>query len=93
MTRCCSARGLSTSTKLARTVHGFADAALAELARESIRGSAAPSDVRERLLRGVDDWLAPTPPPPPPLIMQVITNPAVIMQFITDPRGDHASHG
>ena len=43
----------------ARTVHGFDDAALAGLARDSIRGSAAPSDIRERLLRGVDDWLAP----------------------------------
>ncbi len=48
--------------EMARTVHGFDDAALAEIARDSIRGSAAPSEVRERLLRGVDDWLAPTPP-------------------------------
>ena len=43
--------------ELARHVHGFDDAALAELARASIRGSAAPSDVRERLLRGIDNWL------------------------------------
>ena len=47
----------------ARTVHGFDDAALAGLARDSIRGSAAPSEIRERLLRGVDDWLAPPPAP------------------------------
>ena len=44
--------------ELARSVHGFEDAALAELARDSIRSSAAPSDIRERLLRGVDAWLA-----------------------------------
>lgn len=36
---------------------GFDDAELAELARMSIRGSAAPSDVRKRLLAGVDAWL------------------------------------
>jgi adenosine deaminase len=41
----------------ARTVHGFDDEALAELARCSVRGSAAPDDVRIRLLDGIDDWL------------------------------------
>ncbi len=44
--------------ELARTVHGFDDAELAELARASIRGSAAPALVRKRLLDGVDTWLA-----------------------------------
>ncbi len=33
-------------------------AELAELARPSIRASAAPEDVRKRLLAGVDAWLA-----------------------------------
>ncbi len=38
--------------------HGFSDAELAELARMSIRASCAPADVKERLLKGVEDWLA-----------------------------------
>jgi adenosine deaminase len=42
----------------AREVHGLDDAELAELARCSVRGSAAPADVRARLLAGIDDWLA-----------------------------------
>ena len=42
----------------ARSVHGFTDGELAELARCSVRASRAPDDVRDRLLRGVDDWLA-----------------------------------
>lgn len=42
----------------ARSVHGFSDAELADLARSSITGSAAPDDVRRRLLAGVDTWLA-----------------------------------
>jgi adenosine deaminase len=49
---------------VARHVHGFADAQLAELARCSVRASCAPSDVRQRLLGGIDAWLA-TPPSPP----------------------------
>ncbi|TDE00935.1 adenosine deaminase [Jiangella asiatica] len=47
----------------ARLVHGFEDAELAGLARGSIEGSAAPTDVRKRLLDGVDAWLASPPPP------------------------------
>jgi len=43
---------------IARRQHGFSDAELADLARLSILGSAAPSDVRSRLLGGIDDWLA-----------------------------------
>jgi adenosine deaminase len=43
---------------IARRQHGFSDADLATLARMSIQGSAAPSDVRHRLLAGVDAWLA-----------------------------------
>ena len=40
---------------------GFTDAELAALAASSIRISAAPDEVKERLLRGVRDWLAPLP--------------------------------
>ncbi len=46
----------------ARHAHGFDDVALAELARMSIRASAAPDDVRQQLLADVDAWLA-TPAP------------------------------
>ncbi len=42
----------------ARDVHGMDDAALAELARCSVRASAAPPDRRASLLRGIDGWLA-----------------------------------
>lgn len=41
----------------ARAVHGFTDAELAALARSSIEGSAAPADVKARMLAGVDAWL------------------------------------
>jgi adenosine deaminase len=44
--------------EIAREVHGFSDAELAELARTSIRGSAAPDGLRKSLLAGVDAWLA-----------------------------------
>ncbi|PNE31835.1 adenine deaminase [Streptomyces eurocidicus] len=50
---------LAAQYELAREHHGFTDPELAELARQSIRGSAAPPATRERLLRGVDEWLAP----------------------------------
>ncbi len=49
---------LTAQYELARGVHGFDDAQLAELARMSVRGSAAPSDIRAKLLTGIDDWLA-----------------------------------
>jgi len=49
--------------RLAREVHGLDDAALADLARSSLLGSRAPSDVRSRALADVDAWLA-TPPSP-----------------------------
>jgi adenosine deaminase len=54
---------LARQYELARDVHGFDDHELAELARYSIRGSAAPPDVRARLLGEVDEWLR-TPAPP-----------------------------
>jgi adenosine deaminase len=46
----------------AREVHGFDDVELAELARCSVRASAAPAEVRTRLLDGIDLWLALEPP-------------------------------
>jgi adenosine deaminase len=46
----------------ARTVHGFDDAALADLARSSIRASRASTTTKARLLAGVDGWLAASPP-------------------------------
>ncbi|MFF9159293.1 adenosine deaminase [Streptomyces longwoodensis] len=52
---------LAAQYELARRHHGFTDRELAELARQSIRGSAAPEDVRTKLLGGVDDWLAADP--------------------------------
>ncbi|MFC7218971.1 adenosine deaminase [Streptomyces polyrhachis] len=49
---------LAAQYELAREHHGFTDEELAELARQSLRASVAPDDVRERLLTGVDAWLA-----------------------------------
>ncbi|NHC15204.1 adenosine deaminase [Motilibacter sp. E257] len=49
---------LTAQYGLVRDVHGLDDAALAGLARSSITASFAPQDVKERLLKGVDDWLA-----------------------------------
>ncbi|MBW8485138.1 adenosine deaminase [Actinomadura parmotrematis] len=49
---------LARQYDLVRAEHGFSDAELAELARQSIAGSAAPDGVRARLLSGVDAWLA-----------------------------------
>lgn len=48
----------------ARHDHGFTDAELAELARMSLRGSAAPDDVRDPLLTEIDGWLAIDPNAP-----------------------------
>ena len=45
----------------ARHIHGLSDAALAELARASIRASRASSGTTTRLLAGVDAWLAADP--------------------------------
>lgn len=42
----------------AREVHAFSDTELAELARMSIRGSAAPDDLRRQLLDDIDAWLS-----------------------------------
>ncbi|MFJ6214328.1 adenosine deaminase [Streptomyces sp. NPDC092296] len=48
---------LADQYDLVREAHGFSDAELAELARQSVRASRAPQDVRAALLAGVDDWL------------------------------------
>lgn len=45
----------------ARTVHGFDDAALADLARSSVRGSLAGPTTRARLLADIDTWVAQDP--------------------------------
>ncbi|MFD7765483.1 adenosine deaminase [Streptomyces sp. NPDC059787] len=49
---------LAAQYEIARNHHGFTDPELAELARQSVRGSTAPEDVKAKLLSGVDDWLA-----------------------------------
>ena len=46
---------------VARHEHGMSDAELAELARCSVRGSTAPDAIRDRLLAGIDAWLAAPP--------------------------------
>ena len=50
--------------RIARELHGFTDAELAELARSSIRVSLAAPAIKQRLLAGVDDWLAAADPEP-----------------------------
>ncbi|MFI9203669.1 adenosine deaminase [Streptomyces sp. NPDC053048] len=50
---------LAAQYELAREHHAFTDEELAELARQSVRGSAAPTEARERLLAGIEGWLAP----------------------------------
>ncbi|NGN63849.1 adenosine deaminase [Streptomyces sp. A7024] len=49
---------LAAQYALVREHHGFTDEELAELARQSVRGSVAPEDVRGRLLAGIDEWVA-----------------------------------
>jgi adenosine deaminase len=48
---------LAAQYEIAREHHGFSDAELAELARQSIRASVAPEGVKAELLAGVDKWL------------------------------------
>jgi adenosine deaminase len=49
---------LTAQYELARAAHGFGDSQLADLARMSVLGSAAPTGIRTRLLAGIDAWLA-----------------------------------
>jgi len=51
-------RRLVRQYEIARDVHDFTPPELAELARMSVLGSAAPAAVRTRLLAGIDSWLA-----------------------------------
>jgi adenosine deaminase len=50
-------RRLVKQYEIARDVHAFTAAELAELARQSVRASAAPPDTRARLLAAIDAWL------------------------------------
>jgi adenosine deaminase len=52
---------LADQYQAARDLHGLDDVQLAQLARFSIEGSRAPGDLKARLLREVDDWLAAPP--------------------------------
>jgi adenosine deaminase len=56
---------LAMQYELARAEHGFTDAELADLARMSVNGSAAPAGIRKRLLNDIDAWLAAPLPLPP----------------------------
>jgi adenosine deaminase len=49
---------LAAQYELARQVHGLTDGEVAELARMSVLGSAAPTEVQDKLLAGISDWLA-----------------------------------
>ena len=50
-------RRLVKQYEIARDVHGFTPQELAEVARMSVLGSAAPDSVRTRLLAAIDAWL------------------------------------
>ncbi len=52
---------LTAQYEIARRVHGLGDDQIAELARMSVRGSAAPPATAARLLAGIDAWLAAEP--------------------------------
>jgi adenosine deaminase len=59
-------RRLTAQYQIAREAHGLSDGELAELARMSVRGSAAPGEVRTRELASIDAWLS-SPAEPRPL--------------------------
>lgn len=48
---------LAAQYETARTVHGFDDRGLAELARGSLLGSRAPHEVKQQSLTAIDAWL------------------------------------
>ncbi|MBO8191395.1 adenosine deaminase [Streptomyces oryzae] len=48
---------LAAQYELVRREHGFSDAELAELARQSVRGASMPRDVRDEVLADIDAWL------------------------------------
>ncbi len=49
---------LAAQYAIARETHGFTDSELAELARQSVRATAMPAQVREDVLSDIDKWLA-----------------------------------
>ncbi|MFD7510982.1 adenosine deaminase [Streptomyces sp. NPDC059853] len=49
---------LAAQYEIAREHHGFSDRELAELARQSVRGSAAPRDVQEKIMVEIEEWLS-----------------------------------
>ncbi|WP_052864784.1 adenosine deaminase [Streptomyces niger] len=49
---------LAAQYEIAREHHAFSDAELAELARQSVRGSRAPLEEQQRILADIDGWLA-----------------------------------
>ncbi len=51
---------LAEQYETARSVHGFTDSELADLARGSVLASTAPDDVQKSLLAEIDDWLGVT---------------------------------
>ena len=53
---------LADQYQLARDVHGFTDAELADLARASVEISTAPDDVRAGIHAEIDGWLGATTP-------------------------------
>ncbi len=57
---------LAAQYELARHTYLCTDPELAELARISVYGSAAPAHIRASLLAGIDSWLAPPGGPPAP---------------------------
>jgi adenosine deaminase len=60
-------RRLTAQYQIAREAHGLSDGELAELARMSVRASAAPGEVRAQELARIDAWLSsPADPRPEP---------------------------
>jgi adenosine deaminase len=57
---------LTAQYELARRAQGLSDGSLAEVARMSVRGSAAPPSRQAQLLAGIDAWLAAPDPAPEP---------------------------
>src|SRR6516162_379425 len=67
-------RRLTARYQIARQAHGLSDEELAEVARMSVRGSAAPGEVRSRELARIDAWLS-SPAEPRPLEPSGAANP------------------
>jgi len=56
--------GLVEQYVAVRDQQGLPDEALAGLAADAVRGSAAPAEIRTRLLAGIEAWLRPPGQPP-----------------------------